>query len=440
MRSLPTMCAVAVVMASVFAGQAAEFHVQGSAPHASDEQPGTLEAPWKTVSHAAKVAQPGDTVWIHRGVYHEAVTAMPPPTATVVLTFADYGEDAVMFDGADVFPASRWTRAEGFSNIWVTALDADPGCVFVDEKPLFMKVRRLARDKWQFEPLTDADENTWHFDETRQELSLNLGGRTPEQHQIAIPVRRSAFLLGGRAISVGGEEARVEDCVVSQSRSGIGVHGWEVRNVRILRNTVHDCLDNGIHLSDRPLHTRVLDNLIVRCTLNPWHTALWSGGIKMNSAEDSLIAHNVVLEMGHPDTVDGWDGWALWGDINVTRVAFIGNSTAHNKEAGIYVEHSMGDTRAYFNVSKQDGHGLTCRASQRGLFLHNYIESPKTSGLAIWRAVLPYPTVDNVFAHNLVRNANPSLRFQVEQPIFCAGRWRSAHIPNLGRFAFRNRP
>jgi len=98
---------------------------------------------------------------------------------------------------------------------------------------------------------------------------------------------------------------------------------------------------------------------------------------------------------------------------------YVGNTCAHNEDAGLYLEYAMGETRAYFNTSYRDGHGITCRASQRGVFMHNYIQSSRSSGLAVWAAADPFPTIDNVFAHNLVRDCNPSLRLQVEHPQFC---------------------
>jgi hypothetical protein len=82
------------------------------------------------------------------------------------------------------------------------------------------------------------------------------------------------------------------------------------------------------------------------------------------------------------------------------------------------VEFGMGETRAYYNTSDHDGHGITCRQSQRGVFMHNVILSPRGSGLAVWSGVEPYPTTDQVFAHNLVRDADPGLRLQIEQPNF----------------------
>ena len=138
----------------------------------------------------------------------------------------------------------------------------------------------------------------------------------------------------------------------------------------------------------------------------------------MNSASDTIFSHNVVLEAGNPNTDGGHDGWALWGDINIVRIAYVGNTCANNKEAGIYVEYAMGDTRAYFNTSYRNGHGITCRQSQRGVFMRNLVLESRGSGLAVWSGVAPYATTDHVFAHNLVRDCSPSISFGIEQPNF----------------------
>ncbi len=52
---------------------AAEFHV---ATHGADTNPGTANAPWRTIQHAADLAQPGDVITVHEGVYRERVN--PP--------------------------------------------------------------------------------------------------------------------------------------------------------------------------------------------------------------------------------------------------------------------------------------------------------------------------------------------------------------------------
>ena len=414
------------------ASDGAAYHVALNVQSASDEAAGTEEQPWRTIQHAADVAQAGDTVYLHAGEYPESVTIKNPGTQQAPIVFCAYGDDEVILEGADSIPPDQWQRVEGFEHVYSIPLERDPGQVLVDGRPVYMKLDKVADFEWKLGTVTDADAGAWQFDPEGKRLLLNLGGGNPaEGHAIQVPVRPHAFRLNvhcrlsgiharhyaATAIEVT-DDAVAEDCLVTDSQAGIRIAGWDSRGGVIRRNTVIGCLANGIFLQDRPTHCRIEDNLVVRCTLNPWHQPWWMGSVKMNSASDSLFAHNVVLEAGNPETINGWDGWALWGDINIVRVMYIGNATAHNKEAGIYVEFGMGDTQAYFNTSYRDGHGITCRQSQRGLYMRNYIQSPRSSGLAVWGGAEPYPTVDHVFAHNLVRDAEPSLRLQIEHPNF----------------------
>ena len=45
-------------------------------PQGNDGNPGTEEKPWKTIQHAADILQPGQTVYIHQGLYHESVATV----------------------------------------------------------------------------------------------------------------------------------------------------------------------------------------------------------------------------------------------------------------------------------------------------------------------------------------------------------------------------
>ncbi len=50
------------------------FYVDKNNPAASDANPGTESEPWLTIQHAANVLNPGDSVLIRDGIYHESVT------------------------------------------------------------------------------------------------------------------------------------------------------------------------------------------------------------------------------------------------------------------------------------------------------------------------------------------------------------------------------
>ena len=67
------LIAVLIALTLAAALQASEFHV---AVTGSDVNPGTKTAPFRTIQRGAELAQPGDTVTVHAGIYRERVS--PP--------------------------------------------------------------------------------------------------------------------------------------------------------------------------------------------------------------------------------------------------------------------------------------------------------------------------------------------------------------------------
>ena len=89
---------LAIVLAAV-STQAADRYVSLSG---NDANAGTLAAPFRTVTHAATVAQPGDTIHVRGGVYSERVKIYSKGTASARITFKSYNSEKVTFDGATV--------------------------------------------------------------------------------------------------------------------------------------------------------------------------------------------------------------------------------------------------------------------------------------------------------------------------------------------------
>jgi alpha-N-arabinofuranosidase len=67
--------AIAVLLVAVTShlALAKEFHVS---PSGYDTDKGSRSKPFRTISAAARVAQPGDVITVHGGVYRERIT--PP--------------------------------------------------------------------------------------------------------------------------------------------------------------------------------------------------------------------------------------------------------------------------------------------------------------------------------------------------------------------------
>ena len=77
------------------------------ATNGSNANPGTIYAPFQTIQQAANLAQPGDTVMIRGGIYHETVSPPNSGTSSAPITFQPYNNESVTIDGAD--PITGWS-------------------------------------------------------------------------------------------------------------------------------------------------------------------------------------------------------------------------------------------------------------------------------------------------------------------------------------------
>jgi len=65
----------------------------------NDNNPGTMDAPWKTIQKAANSVQPGDVVCVRGGTYKERVTINVSGTAGAYITFQSYPGETAILDG-----------------------------------------------------------------------------------------------------------------------------------------------------------------------------------------------------------------------------------------------------------------------------------------------------------------------------------------------------
>jgi alpha-N-arabinofuranosidase len=73
-RIIPLIAAIPALFAvTSLTAQCKEFHVS---VHGSDNHQGTIEQPYKTITAAANIAQPGDVITVHSGTYRESIA--PP--------------------------------------------------------------------------------------------------------------------------------------------------------------------------------------------------------------------------------------------------------------------------------------------------------------------------------------------------------------------------
>ena len=80
-------------------------------PDGADDNPGTLNRPFKTVQKCAEVVSVGETCWLREGIYRETITPVASGTPTESITFAAYKEETVTISGTEL--VDRWSLDEG---------------------------------------------------------------------------------------------------------------------------------------------------------------------------------------------------------------------------------------------------------------------------------------------------------------------------------------
>jgi hypothetical protein len=68
----------------------------------SDNNPGTIKQPFKTIQKCADAVQPGSTCWIREGTYRETVRPLTSGSDKEPITFAAYKSEQVTISGTEV--------------------------------------------------------------------------------------------------------------------------------------------------------------------------------------------------------------------------------------------------------------------------------------------------------------------------------------------------
>ena len=244
------------------AAQARTFHV---APSGNDANPGTSTMPFRTIQHAADLAQPGDVITVHGGIYRERVS--PPRGGTSdakrIVYEAAPGE-RVVITGSEV--ARNWVKVK--VDVWKTTL---PNAFF----DRFNPYSNLIHGDW-FDPMGRAhhagevylDGNglseaaslddvmkpiagdaLWfgQVDKEYTAIWAQFKGVDPNRQQVEINVRQTVFYpekTGINYITVRGfilEDAATPWAPPTAGQIGvIGPHwskGWIIEN-NVIRNSI----------------------------------------------------------------------------------------------------------------------------------------------------------------------------------------------------------
>ncbi len=233
------------------------YHVSKSG---NDYNIGTEEFPFLTISKAAKLADEGDTVIVHEGVYRESVSPVNGARNELGrITYMAAEGEKVVIKGSEIL--ENWEETDGVwkaevsnalfgdFNPFTDVLDGDwlarpldypkhTGCVYVNEEALW--------EASHTEELYEK-EMTWFAvaNEEKTTVFVHLDGRNPNEACMEINVRQTCFYpekTGLNYITVRGFEmahaATPWAPPTSHQIGMLGVHwakGWIIEN-----NILHD--------------------------------------------------------------------------------------------------------------------------------------------------------------------------------------------------------
>ena len=371
-------------------GCPATYYVAQHHADASDQNPGTREAPWKTISRAAGTLQPGDTVLIYAGVYREHVEPARGGTPGRPITYRAAEGEEVVITGAEIVRGS--TRLKGgiwIKEPWFHRFPTHPN----DERHHLIgrceQVIVSGRLLKQVESLNDVSPGTFFgdtkaralyvsppdgedFDEQKVEASIRpicFGiprGGEPRDHIClsGINIRYAANSAQRGALSVRGDHWTIEDCTVEWTNgSGISFQGDSVtfRRVRSHHNGQQGLAGSG---HDFRLEEVILDHNNVKDFEKGWE----AGGFKIARARNGVVRRCAAIAN---------NGVGFWFDIDVRDVVVEQCFCRDNAGHGIYVEIS-GGFRIRDNVCVRNGTddewgygGISIAESDHCIIQHN---------------------------------------------------------------------
>ena len=417
------------------------WRVACRAANASDDgegtEAGTEARPFRSISRAAELAQPGDTVLVHAGTYRERIAPERGGEPGRNITYAAAPGETVCVKGSEVWTPD-WEPVEDAPNVWRGVLDA---AIFGDFNPFRTLAGGLPGKKTLGQVFLSGAMLTEV--ETPQELRNRVGtwlyvsgagaapdtltlhfppGQTPEFAVVEVAVRNRIFAprvrglgyitirgftfehcanqMAGGFWEPNGTQAGAVSC-----RAG---HHWiiEQNTIRFAKTIGLDCGGEGgreraegpelgpaqvgwhlirhNHISDNGEcgitglgHTglRVLHNRIERNNALGFDTAE-EAGIKFHFFYDGLIEGNLVRDNdGHGIWLDN-----VWYGSRITR-----NVVLNSMNSGIFIELGDGPCLVDNNFvgGTRQGEGIYTHDASGVTIAHNFLFANSHFGITM---------------------------------------------------------
>jgi hypothetical protein len=384
---------------------AREYHVSKTG---DGKNPGTEAQPFATIGAAASIAQPGDTITVHEGIYRERVNPKYGGLNDLqrILYRAAEGEE-VIIKGSEI--VKEWQRMEG--SVWSVEI---PNSIFADYNPfadllegdwlnkkgmehhtgevflngLSLFEKASLKEVIESAPYADARDKqastyTWYAEVGKENTILwaNFQGSDPNQELVEINVREACFYPsrpGINYISVRGfimDQAATQWAAPTAEQPGlIGTHwskGWIIEN-----NVISNSKSVGITLGkDRSTGQNVWMNNPVKDGATHYNEVIFRAlgiGWSKEKIGSHLVRNNVISRCGQAGIVGSLGGvysqiynnhiYDIWTKrifsgaemagikIHASIDMLIKNNHIHNTGRGIWIDWMAQGTRVTGNL------------------------------------------------------------------------------------------
>lgn len=180
-----------------------EYHVSQKNGH--DWQDGSAEKPFVTISKAAKIAMPGDTITVHEGVYREWIKPENSGIGELMrITYQAAEGEKVVIKGSERI--TNWEKVEG--TVWRTVL---PNSFF-----------------GEYNPYAQMLEGDWFISPDNYHDAKEVDGVLKD-----FPIHTGDVYLNGKSFY---EAGRLSDVINPVMRkTGVNHHGPNIRSHFFIR-------------------------------------------------------------------------------------------------------------------------------------------------------------------------------------------------------------